>query len=136
MVAPARLIATRVLQRVAHDDAWATPTLDAEIRRGAVKRADAALATQIVYGSLRTAPDLRERCRNDNDWARQEPNPSPLEYPATDPAPISLRTRSDLVHSVLCRSGTPERGRRSGVTAHIVGQEIVVIAGGEGHGVR
>jgi hypothetical protein len=34
------------------------------------------------------------------------------------------------------RSGTPERGRRSGVTAHIVGQEIVVIAGGEGHGVR
>lgn len=58
MVAPARLIATRVLQRVARDDAWATPTLDAELRRSSVNRADAALATQIVYGSLRTAPDL------------------------------------------------------------------------------
>ena len=58
MVAPARLIAARVLQRVASDDAWATPTLDAELRRALVKRADAALATQIVYGSLRTAPEL------------------------------------------------------------------------------
>lgn len=47
-----------MLERVARDEAWATPTLDAELRRGSVKRADAALATQIVYGALRTAPDL------------------------------------------------------------------------------
>jgi 16S rRNA (cytosine967-C5)-methyltransferase len=47
-----------VLHRVAHDDAWATPTLDAELRRGSVSGVDAALATQIVYGTLRTAPDL------------------------------------------------------------------------------
>ena len=58
VVAPARYIATRVLLRVARDDAWATPTLDAELRRGAVSRVDAALATQIVYGALRSAPDL------------------------------------------------------------------------------
>jgi len=58
MVAPARHIATRVLYRVAHDDAWAAPTLDAELRRAQVSRADAALATQIVYGALRAAPDL------------------------------------------------------------------------------
>ena len=58
MVAPARQIATRVLQRVARDEAWATPTLDAELRRGSVSRLDAALATQIVYGALRTLPDL------------------------------------------------------------------------------
>ena len=58
MVAPAREIATRVLHRVAHDDAWATPTLDAELRRSSVSRVDAALATQIVYGTLRAAPDL------------------------------------------------------------------------------
>lgn len=58
MVAPARHIATRVLHRVAHDDAWAAPALDAEIRRGSLSRADAALATQIVYGALRAAPDL------------------------------------------------------------------------------
>ena len=58
MVAPARHIATRVLHRVARDDAWATPTLDAELRRSSVSRVDAALATQIVYGALRAAPDL------------------------------------------------------------------------------
>lgn len=58
MVAPAREIATRVLHRVAHDDAWATPTLDAELRRSSISRLDAALATQIVYGALRVGPDL------------------------------------------------------------------------------
>jgi 16S rRNA (cytosine967-C5)-methyltransferase len=47
-----------VLHRVAHDAAWATPTLDAELRRGSVSRVDAALATQIVYGALRTTPEL------------------------------------------------------------------------------
>jgi len=58
VVAPARQVATRVLHRVARDDAWAAPTLDAELRRASVTRADAALATQIVYGALRVAPDL------------------------------------------------------------------------------
>ena len=58
MVGPARQIATRVLYRVARDEAWAAPTLDAELRRGSVSRADAALATEIVYGVLRSAPDL------------------------------------------------------------------------------
>jgi 16S rRNA (cytosine967-C5)-methyltransferase len=47
-----------VLHRVAHDDAWAAPTLDAELRRASVSRVDAALATQIVYGALRTVPEL------------------------------------------------------------------------------
>ena len=58
VVAPARHIATRVLHRVARDEAWAAPTLDAELRRGSVSRPDAALATQIVYGTLRVAPEL------------------------------------------------------------------------------
>ncbi len=77
MVAPARLIAARVLQRVASDDAWATPTLDAELRRASLDRADAALATQIVYGSLRTAPELEatigrylQRPLKVDDWTR------------------------------------------------------------------
>ena len=76
-MAPARLIATRVLERVAHDDAWATPTLDAEVRRAALTRTDVALATQIVYGSLRTAPDLEAAIRRHlqgplkvDDWTR------------------------------------------------------------------
>ncbi|MBT8468102.1 MAG: Sun protein, partial [Deltaproteobacteria bacterium] len=77
MVAPARLIATRVLQRVTSDDAWATPTLDAELRRASVKRVDAALATQVVYGSLRTVPELEaaigrhiQRPLKVDDWTR------------------------------------------------------------------
>jgi 16S rRNA (cytosine967-C5)-methyltransferase len=47
-----------VLYRIEHDGAWAAPSLDAELRRGAISRADAALATQIVYGTLRVMPDL------------------------------------------------------------------------------
>lgn len=58
MVAPARQIATRVLHRVEHDDAWAAPTLDVELRRASLSRTDAALATQIVYGALRVMPSL------------------------------------------------------------------------------
>ena len=77
VVALARLIAARVLHRVASDDAWATPTLDAELRRASVKRADAALATQIVYGSLRSVPELEavigrhlQRPLKVDDWTR------------------------------------------------------------------
>ena len=58
MVAPARKIATHVLYRVLHDGAWASPSLDAELRRVGPSRADASLATQIVYGTLRVAPEL------------------------------------------------------------------------------
>lgn len=43
------------------DDAWAAPTLDAELRRSVRNRADAALATQIVYGALRVQPHLEAR---------------------------------------------------------------------------
>ena len=60
MVAPARTIATRALHRVIHDDAWAAPALDAELKRSEPNRADAALATQIVYGTLRVVPELQE----------------------------------------------------------------------------
>jgi len=77
VVAPARSIATRVLLRVARDDAWATPTLDAELRRASASQADAALATQIVYGTLRTVPDLEaalgrhsRRQLDVDDWTR------------------------------------------------------------------
>lgn len=58
MVAPARQIATRVLHRIEHDEAWAAPTLDVELRRSSLSRPDAALATQIVYGALRVLPTL------------------------------------------------------------------------------
>lgn len=56
-----RLVATRVLFRVATDGAYATPTLDAELRRAGLGGADAALATEIVYGALRVLPALDAR---------------------------------------------------------------------------
>ena len=77
MVAPARELATRVLHRVLHDDAWAAPTLDAELRRASPSRVDAALATQIVYGALRVVPALEaslsrhaRRPIKVDDWTR------------------------------------------------------------------
>ncbi|MBO6935596.1 MAG: hypothetical protein JJ863_11495 [Deltaproteobacteria bacterium] len=56
--ATARGVATAVLHRVARDAAWATPTLDAEIRRAGLDRRDASLATAIVYGTLRSQRSL------------------------------------------------------------------------------
>ena len=54
----ARGAATAVLFRIERDGAWATPALDAEIDRARLDRRDAALATAIVYGALRTLPRL------------------------------------------------------------------------------
>lgn len=56
-----RRVAMTVLHRIATDGAWATPTLDAEIRRAGLSRIDAALATEIVFGTLRVLPALDER---------------------------------------------------------------------------
>ena len=77
MVAPARELATRVLYRVIHDEAWAAPTLDAELQRASLSRPDAALATQIVYGTLRVVPALdaslarhARRPVKVDDWSR------------------------------------------------------------------
>lgn len=50
----ARVIATRVLHRVAAEAAWASPALDAEITRARADERDAALATAIAYGTLRS----------------------------------------------------------------------------------
>lgn len=54
----AREVAAVVLERVAEGDAFAALALDAEVTRAQLDRRDAALATEIVYGSLRVLPDL------------------------------------------------------------------------------
>lgn len=55
---PARDVAVRVLHRVAHKGAYASVALDAELKRAGASGRDAALATEIVYGSLRVLPEL------------------------------------------------------------------------------
>jgi 16S rRNA (cytosine967-C5)-methyltransferase len=51
--APARAVAARVLERVETDGAWADLALEAEARRRRLVPRDVALATEIVYGTLR-----------------------------------------------------------------------------------
>ena len=53
MIAPARVVAARVLERVEGEGAFADLALDAELTRAAVGPRDAALATELVYGTLR-----------------------------------------------------------------------------------
>ncbi len=55
---PARILAVRVLHRVAEHGAYAALALDAGIRRARLDRRDAALCTAIVYGALRVMPEL------------------------------------------------------------------------------
>jgi 16S rRNA (cytosine967-C5)-methyltransferase len=52
-----RDVAVRVLTRI-QDGAYASATLDGEVRRAGLDRRDAALASQIVYGALRVLPRL------------------------------------------------------------------------------
>lgn len=54
----ARELATFVLFRVAEDGAYASRVLDAELARARLDPRDAALATEIVYGTLRTLPAM------------------------------------------------------------------------------
>ncbi len=51
--APARVVAARVLERVARDAAFADLALDAELSRRPLGARDIGLATEIVYGTLR-----------------------------------------------------------------------------------
>ncbi|HVY47329.1 MAG TPA: transcription antitermination factor NusB, partial [Minicystis sp.] len=61
-VSPARDVAARVLARVFADEAFAAAALDAEIRRRPeLDPRDAALATELVYGVLRTEGALEAR---------------------------------------------------------------------------
>src|SRR5688572_2463473 len=48
-----REVARRVLDRIEHDRAWATPTLDGELARAGLDDRDRRLASEIVYGVLR-----------------------------------------------------------------------------------
>jgi 16S rRNA (cytosine967-C5)-methyltransferase len=57
----ARWVATRVLERVVVEGAYATRALDAELSRAGLEERDARLATEIVYGALRTLPALEAR---------------------------------------------------------------------------
>lgn len=54
----ARSLAVQVLERVERDDAYAAAAMDAEFSRGALSRRDRALATELVYGTLRLRPLL------------------------------------------------------------------------------
>ncbi|RLB48715.1 MAG: hypothetical protein DRJ42_22570 [Deltaproteobacteria bacterium] len=55
---PGRMTAAMVLMRVADDGAWAAPSLAAEFQRTGAEGRDRALATEIVYGTLRVLPEI------------------------------------------------------------------------------
>jgi 16S rRNA (cytosine967-C5)-methyltransferase len=59
--AGARAVAARVLVRVWEEGAFASAALDAELARRQLDVRDAALATELVYGVLRTEPALEAR---------------------------------------------------------------------------
>jgi 16S rRNA (cytosine967-C5)-methyltransferase len=75
---PARVVAARVLQRVIEDAAFADLALDAELDRRRVSPRDAALATELVYGTLRWQRYL--------DWVLAPHAKRPLD--ALDPLPL------------------------------------------------
>lgn len=57
----ARCLAAVVIERVTDGGAYASRALDAELKRAQLEARDAALATEIVYGTLRVLPALDQR---------------------------------------------------------------------------
>ncbi len=55
---PGRRAAAEVLHRVAESGAWAAPSLAAALGRGGIDPRDRALATEVVYGTLRSLPEV------------------------------------------------------------------------------
>lgn len=69
----ARGVASTVLHRIATEGAYASRALDAELVQANLEERDARLATEIVYGSLRTLPVLDARI--DQQLSRGRPDP-------------------------------------------------------------
>lgn len=69
----ARSVASAVLHRVATEGAYASRALDAELSEAQLDPRDARLATEIVYGTLRTLPVLDARL--DQQLTRGRPDP-------------------------------------------------------------
>jgi 16S rRNA (cytosine967-C5)-methyltransferase len=77
---PARAVAARVLERVIADAAFADLALDAELDRRRLHARDRALATELIYGTLRWQRYL--------DWILAPHSKRPLE--SLDPLPLVL----------------------------------------------
>ena len=80
MTSPARAVAARVLVRVETEGAFADLALDAELNRAGAGARDAALATELVYGTLRWQRYL--------DWILAPHSRRPLAR--LDPRPRAL----------------------------------------------
>jgi len=68
-----RELAIRVLYRVFTEDAWAAPALDGELSRASLSSSEAARATDLVFGVLRSLPRLDARID------RHRPRRDPIE---------------------------------------------------------
>lgn len=78
--APARLVAAHVLERVLRDAAFVDLALEAELGRRRLEPRDVALATEVVYGTLRWQRYL--------DWILQPHSRRPID--ALDVGPLVL----------------------------------------------
>jgi 16S rRNA (cytosine967-C5)-methyltransferase len=90
VTSPARAVAARVLTRVETEGAFADLALDAELNRAGAGVRDAALATELVYGTLRWQRYL--------DWILAPHSRRPLARLDARPRTLLRMTAYQLVH--------------------------------------
>jgi len=90
---PARAVAARVLERVVTEGAFADLALDAELERRRLAARDSALATELVYGTLRWQRYL--------DWILAPHSKRPLS--TLDPRPLVLLRMAAYQIAILDR---------------------------------
>jgi 16S rRNA (cytosine967-C5)-methyltransferase len=121
----ARGVAATVLHRVVVDSAFASRVLDSELARTALDERDARLATEIVYGTLRIAPELDREL----DQHLTRGRPDPFTYAALRTAAYQARCLARVPDHAIVQETVAlvkqKRGEGLGKLANAVLRKVV-----------
>src|SRR5882672_6911251 len=133
----ARSIAAHVFERVQRENAFAAPVLDAALERyPELDPRDRALATDLVYGSLRTMPYLEARLSRHASHGIDKLDPAVLSRLVIAAYQILFLERVPAFAAVseAVRAVTELRGKKLGAFANAILRRLAEQAAPQGSG--